>query len=265
MRQPRQRLGDGLRILLLLRDGRQMAVELMIADEMQRRGRHIMPLLIARRHETRLRIHADERLAQSIADHLKRLPIRRHFDHRAIVLPPRRALLASFGDVKLALRPQLHRIRKLPRLRRLREEIAEHLIPVALLVPVRIHKPPDAVAVENEDLAIPRHNAHRLMQPAREAFPRHRIQIALQTGDQPHIPIKRHARRIALIIQKREVRQPHIPLPRIRHRQRDVVDDVGVRLLRERGDRRYAGAPCWSPPDRSIRTRQSRFARDAYY
>ena len=73
------------------------------------------------------------------------------------------------------------------------------------------------------------------MQPAREAFPRHRLQIALQTRDQPHIAIKRHPRRIALIIQKRDVREPHIPLPRIRHRQRNVVDDVGVGFGREGG------------------------------
>jgi hypothetical protein len=63
---------------------------------------------------------------------------------------PRRAFLAAFGDVQLALRSQLHRIRKLPRLRRLREEVAEHLIAVAFLVAIRVHQLPDAVAVEDE-------------------------------------------------------------------------------------------------------------------
>ena len=63
MRQPGQRLGDRLGILLLRRNRRQMAVEVMVADEVQRRGRHVIALLIARGDETRLWMHADKRLA----------------------------------------------------------------------------------------------------------------------------------------------------------------------------------------------------------
>ena len=99
MRQPRQRLRDRLRILLLRRNRRQMPVEVMIRNDVQRRGRHIVALLIARRHQPCLLIHPDERLAQAIPNHLHRPPIRRNLDHRPVVLAIGRPFLAPLRNI----------------------------------------------------------------------------------------------------------------------------------------------------------------------
>ena len=162
--------------------------------------------------------------------HLKRLPIRRHLDHRPIVLAPGRPLLPALRDKKSPIPPQLHRIRKLPSLRRLRKEIAEHLIPIALPIPIRIHQLPNPTPIIHKRCPILHHHTHRLMQPRSKPPPSHLLQIPLQPRNHPHIPIKRHPHRIPLRIQKIHIRQPHIALPSIRHRQCYLVHHI--RFLR---------------------------------
>ena len=163
MWNPRERLGDGLGILLWVSDGRQVPVEPVVADDVDRRRGNVVPLLVAGRHKSGRGVHADEGLAQAVGYDFEGLAIGCHTNHRTVVLPARRAFLATLGNVERTVRAEFHRVRKLPRLRRLREEVAEHLIAVALTVAVRVHKLPDAIAVEDEGSTIADDDAHRLV------------------------------------------------------------------------------------------------------
>ena len=63
VRDPSQRLGDGCRKNVLGRDGGHVSVKLILLHDVQRGGRHVVALLITRRYQSRLWMHADERLA----------------------------------------------------------------------------------------------------------------------------------------------------------------------------------------------------------
>ena len=154
-----------------------------------------------------------------------------------------RAFLATFGDEERAIRPELHRVWKLACLGGLGEEIAEHLIAIALAVTVCVHELPDAIAIEYEQFVPSCHDAHWLVEAGGEALPRYLFQIALEAGDQPHIAIKRNRSRLALIIQKGDVGEADIALPGIRNRKRDAVDNVGFAGCGEGGSGGDDGAP----------------------
>ena len=76
------------------------------------------------------------------------------------------------------------------------------------------------------------------MQSAGVALPFHFAEIVFQTGDEPDIAVHRNGGGASVGFGKeRDVGEPDVALPRIRQRQRDVVNDVSVVFLRKRGVR----------------------------
>ena len=65
MRNPRERCGNGRGVLLLWLKKRQESVILIVADDVQRRGWNVVPLLVARRNQAGARMHAEEGHAQT--------------------------------------------------------------------------------------------------------------------------------------------------------------------------------------------------------
>src|SRR4051794_11412886 len=110
MRNPRERIGDGLRILLVWLDGGEVAVELMVLNNLDRRGRHIIAFLVTGHHKPRLGMHARERLAQSPTDDVEFLPVCGDTDHGAVVFAEVGALLPALADDERAIWRELHRV-----------------------------------------------------------------------------------------------------------------------------------------------------------
>ena len=73
------------------------------------------------------------------------------------------------------------------------------------------------------------------MQPAGKAFPLHFLHVTDEAGDEPDITVESDCGGVALVIKEGDVGEPDVALPRVVERQRDVVHDIGVVLLRERG------------------------------
>ena len=228
MRHPSQWLGDGIGIDFFGCNGGQMTIKLIFLDDVDRCRWHVMPLLITGGDESCLWVDPDKWLTQSVADDLERFPVGCDFDDRAAVLAIGCALLSAFGNVERAIRTQFHGVRELPCLCCLGKEIAEHLIAVTGAIFVGIDELPDAASVKDEQLILPRDDAHGFMQTTGKATPRYILEVAFQPRDEPYIAIKSHACRITLIIQESNVCQSHIPLPGIRNGQWDFVDDIGV-------------------------------------
>src|SRR5688572_21998190 len=108
MRNPRQRIGDGLGIFLLWQNLAEETVILRLLQDVERSRWHIMALLVAGRHHAVAWMHAGKRLAESIAEHFVAFAIGRHSEHASIQLADRRSLLAALRDDEGPIRTELH-------------------------------------------------------------------------------------------------------------------------------------------------------------
>ena len=79
-------VGDRRRIDLARQLVAEEAVELPVAHDVQRRGRNVVALLIARGDEAGAHVDADVRLAEPVAEHRRAAAVGRDAQHAAVVL-----------------------------------------------------------------------------------------------------------------------------------------------------------------------------------
>src|SRR5262249_10254364 len=197
MRDPRERISDRRRIDLFGQEQADEAIELMVADDVQRRRGNVISLLIARGDQARVGMDANKRHAQAPSQHRDFAPVWRDAQHRAVVLARGRTLLAAFGNDERAVWSQPYPGRELARLSGLRESVREQLVRVRFAVPVRVPQSPEAVSVEDKQVVAASANAQGLVKPGRKAPPGDRVQILTQARYLPHVAIKGDCRRPA--------------------------------------------------------------------
>ena len=116
---------------------------------------NVVALLIARDDQAGLRIHADVRLPEAIAEH--RRAVRPSAEMRStlpLCLPIVVASCPPFAITNSPFGAEADRARELAHVGGLRERVGKQLVAVRLAVAVRVAEPPDAVAIEDVNLLV---------------------------------------------------------------------------------------------------------------
>src|SRR5262245_13031618 len=119
----------------------------------------------------------------------------------------------GFSDDKRTIRRSLDGVGVFACLGGLSEIIREKLMHVGFAVAVGIAQPPDAVAIEDEQVVSSHAKAERFVQSRGKAPPRNFVQLAAQSREHPDVAVKRDRRRAA-IAKKCKVGKPHVAFPR---------------------------------------------------
>ena len=103
-------------------------------------------------------------------------------------------------------------------------------------------------------------DVERLVQPRREAPPLELLQAAVDPRHDPHVPLERDDRR-APVAEEVDVGGAHVPAPRVRERQREMVDDVVRAVGRRLAARAHDPRPVRGPTTLGVR-HPHRFAHE---
>ena len=227
VRDPGEGVGDGSGVFLLGQLVAQESVELGVLDDVDRRARHVVALLVAGDDEAGARVHGEVGLAEAVAEHGGGAAVGRDAQDAAVVLADGGRFLAALGDDEFALRREAQGAGEFAHVRRLGEGVREEFVDVGFAVAVRVEEPPDAVAVEDVDLVVAERAGHRLMQARGEAAPADFVAGGAEAAGEPDVPVDRH-QHAGAILAELDVAGADGAFPGVDDRQADVVDDVGV-------------------------------------